>query len=103
MKSDSLIPLALIALVAICFVGACSPSCTINPSIFRWERREPGEPWFPNWRKKRDEKKHAAPAETLSQGLRSALPGAAPNISPAHAAATAQTVSPDSEPRRSGG
>lgn len=50
MKSDTLIPLAIIALVALCFIGACNPSCSVRPALINWERRDRTEPILP-WRR----------------------------------------------------
>lgn len=89
---DTLIPLAIIAVVALLFVGSFSPSCTFRPALINWERRE--KPLFPI------RKKHAAPAEP-SHGEGGPLPGAAP-INPAPAA-TVQNQSPGCESPCGGG
>jgi hypothetical protein len=46
---DSLMPLVIVALLALCVICACTPSCSVKPALINWERRE--TPWF-HWRKK---------------------------------------------------
>ena len=46
MKPDYFIAFTIVALVGLCVVGSCSPSCSIRPALINWERRE--KPLFPN-------------------------------------------------------
>jgi len=67
------IPLIIVTLVALCFVGACNPTCSIRPALINWERRE--KPIFPL----RPKKQHAAPGGLPTEGEAESLhSGAAP-------------------------
>ena len=55
MKSETLIPLAILAFTVFGLGFVFAPSCSIKPALINWERREPGAPILP-WRKKHEPK-----------------------------------------------